>query len=85
MSRVRVTIDKLVLKGFEPDQRQGLAEALQEELSRTLADPAMRAIWTRSQHMPVMRLGGMRLDPGRPGSRKLGAGIARAIGQGLQR
>jgi hypothetical protein len=85
MSRVHVTIDKLVLRGGEPDQRQTLVEALQNELSRALGDSAMRAAWARSQHMPVMRLGSMPLEPGRSGSRKLGAGIARAISGGLKR
>jgi hypothetical protein len=85
MSRVNVMIDKLVLKGFEPDQQQPLVEALQRELSRMLADPVTRAKWARSQDMPVLRLGAMPLGPGRPGSSRLGAGIGRAIAGGLKR
>lgn len=85
MSRVRVTISKLILKGFEPDQRQPLAEMLQAELTWALSDPATRAQWARSQHRQVMRIGDMTLGPGRAGSRKLGSGIAQAIGEGVKR
>ena len=85
MSAVRVTIEKLALKGFAPDQREALAEALQSELARTLSDPAARAAWTRPQHVPVMRLPGMALGPGPSGSRKLGGEVGRAVGRGLKR
>jgi hypothetical protein len=82
MSRMRITIDQLVLKGFAPEQRQPMVEALQGELSRMLVDTAIRVRWVRLQHM---RLGSIPLDPGCPGARKLGAGIARAIKEGLKR
>ncbi len=85
MSRVRVTIDRLVLKGVAPEQRQPLIEALQNELSLAFADPVTRAKWARSQQMPVLRLGAMPLGPGRLGSSRLGAGIARAIEGALER
>ncbi len=85
MSRVSVTIDKLILKNFEPDQRRPLVEALQGELLRMLANRTTRAAWTRPQYTPVIRLGGMLLDPGRSGSGRLGAGIARGVGEGLKR
>jgi hypothetical protein len=85
MSRVRVSIDKLVLKGFEPDQRQVLIETFQGELSRTLADRTARGAWARSQRMSIMRLGRMPLEAGRSGGTKLGAAMGRAIRQGLKR
>ena len=49
VSRVQVTIDHLVLKGFDPAGPEGvLVEGLQgEKLSRLLADPAVRAAWAR--------------------------------------
>jgi hypothetical protein len=84
MSRIRVTIDRLALRGFEPAAGKSLAQALERELGRILADPATRAQWTRSRRTPVLRLGAMPLEPGVTGAGKLGAGIARAIGQGAR-
>ncbi len=84
MSRIRVTIDKLVLKGMQPVQRTALVEALQAELSRVLADAATRAQWARSHRTPVLKLGRMSLEPGPAGGRKLGGGMARAIERGLK-
>ena len=84
MSRIRVTIDRLVLKGFEAGERKALVEGLQGELSRVLADPAARAEWTRSQRRPVLRLGRMPIEPGPSGGRKFGGTVARAIGKGLK-
>jgi hypothetical protein len=84
MRRIRVTIDRLVLKGLEPAQRKALVAALRSELTLVLADPATRAGWAQSQRRPVLRLGRMPLEPGPSGGRKLGAGMARAIGRGLR-
>ena len=38
--RITLTIDRLVLRGFSPRQRDAIAGALQAELQRQLADPA---------------------------------------------
>jgi len=79
MSRVRVTIDKLSLKGFEASQREPLVEGLQGELARVLADPATRSGWTRAWRTPVMRLGQIAMEPGALGIRRFGGGMARGI------
>ena len=84
MSRIRVTIDELVLKGIEAGDRNALVDGLRSELARVLADPAARAEWARTHRTPVLRLGSMPLEPGRAGGRKFGTGIARAIGRGLK-
>ena len=84
VSRITLTIDRLVLKGFEAGDRQALAEGLQAELSRVLADPATRADWARPHRTPVLRLGRMPLEPGPMGGRKFGGGLGRAIGKGLK-
>jgi hypothetical protein len=84
MSRITLTIDRLVLKGFEAGDRKALTEGLQAELSRVLADPAMRAEWARSHRTPVLRLGRMPLESGSSGAGKFGIGMARAIGKGLK-
>ena len=84
MSRINVTIDQLVLRGFEPGDRKGLVEGLQNELSRALADPATRAEWARPHRTPVLRLGEMPRESGPSGARKFGGGVARAIARGLK-
>jgi hypothetical protein len=83
-SRIRVTIDRLVLNGFESGNQKALVEGLQAELSRALADPAARAEWARSHRTPVLRLGSMPLEQGVAGARKLGQGVGRGIGRGLK-
>jgi hypothetical protein len=84
MSRINLTVDRLVLRGFEPTDRKALVEGLQSELSRVLADPATRAEWARPHRTPVLRLGRMTLESGPSGARKFGGGMARAIGKGLK-
>jgi hypothetical protein len=85
MSRIHVTIDRIVLRGIDPADRQALVNSLKAELSRMLADPATRATLPNSRRTPAMRLGRMPLGQGTAGARKLGTGIARAIGKGITR
>jgi hypothetical protein len=84
VSRIRVTIEKLVLNGFEAADGKALAQGVQSELSRILADPHTRTAWARSRRTPVLRLGRMPLESGPSGGRKFGDGVARAIGKGLK-
>lgn len=84
MSRIRVSIDSIVLKGFDPADRSALVEGLQGELSRVLSDPVARAQWASSHRTPVLRLRPMPLETGPSGLRKFGGGVARAIGKGLK-
>ena len=84
MSRVRVTIDQLALKGFDAGARQALIEEMQAELSRLLANPANRAEWARSHSTPVLRLGRLAMEAGPAGGRKFGGELARSIARGLK-
>ena len=84
MSRVHVTIDRLVLKGFGAAERSALVEGLRGELARVLAEPQARDAWESSRVTPSLRLGRMPFEPGPSGGRKFGAGVARAIGKGLR-
>jgi hypothetical protein len=84
MSRIRVTVDELVLKGIAAGDRNALVDGLRNELARVLADPGARAEWARSHRTPVLRLGQLPLESGPSGARKLGKGVARAIGRGLK-
>ena len=42
MKRIVLHIDSLVLKGFRNEDRHGIAEGLQQELSPTVRQPAGR-------------------------------------------
>jgi hypothetical protein len=84
MSRIRVTIDQLVLKGVEAGDRKPLIDGFQAELSRLLSDPNGRDEWARSRRTPVLRLPTVATEPAPSGARKFGAGVARAIGRGLK-
>jgi hypothetical protein len=83
MSRVRVTIDELALKGLEPVERKALVEGLQTELARMFADPAGRN-GLRSNRTPVMRLGPVPIAPSASGGRQFGGELARTIGKKLK-
>ena len=84
MSRIKVNIGQLVLRGFELVDRNAVTEGLLSELSRVLADPTRCAEWAHSQQRPTLCLGKLPLEPGPSGRRQFGVGVARAIGKGLQ-
>jgi hypothetical protein len=85
MSRVDVTIDRLVLRGLDPAARTAFVEGLRSELARALADPVTRANLSSSGRTPVLRLGRMPLRPGISGARNFGMTIARAVSKGGKR
>jgi hypothetical protein len=84
MSRIRVTIDRLVLKGVDAASQKPLVEGLQTGLSQILSGQTGRAEWARSHRTPVLKLGRMSLSPGPSGGRQFGTKIARSIGRGLK-
>jgi hypothetical protein len=85
MSDIQVTIDRLVLRGFDPADRVAFVRGLKSELARVLAQGDVRASCGASQRTPVLRLGTMPLAQGPAGARKFGADVARAIGKGMVR
>jgi hypothetical protein len=84
MSRIHLSIERLVLKGFAPAEAQALSEALQSHLPEVLVDAATRGQWTRSHRTPVLRLGRISLGSGTAGATQFGAQLARGIGSGLK-
>jgi hypothetical protein len=82
--RLTLHIDRLVLRGIDPTDRQAFASGMKCELARVLADPQLRAAITKSRRTPVMRLGKLQMEPGQAGARKLGTGVARAIGREMK-
>ena len=85
MSPIHVHIDRVVLRGIDPADRHALVAGLKTELARVLADPVIQGGMTQSRRTPVMRLGKMPMEQGIGSARKLGGGIARAIGKGIKR
>lgn len=84
MSRIRLDIDRLVLKGFQPLEAKALTDALRSQLSLVLSDPRTRHEWARSHRTAVLKLGRMALETGTVGAAKLGKGIGQAMGKGLK-
>ena len=84
MSKIHVTIDRLVLSGLDPAARHAFVTGLKAELTRALADPAHHANWPNSRRTPVLRLGRVALDPGVDGARKLGGHVAKSIARGIK-
>jgi hypothetical protein len=84
MSKIHVTIDRLVLSGLDPATRHAFVTGLKTELMRALADPAQRINWANSRRTPVLRLGRVALDPGVGGARKLGGHVAKSIIRGIK-
>jgi hypothetical protein len=85
MSRIDVTIDRVVLRGLEPADRHGLVDGLKRELARALAEPAIGSAPLNSRRTPVLRAGALPMEPGPAGARRLGGGVARAIAKGIAR
>ena len=84
MSRIRLTIDRLVLNGLESSAQKPLVQALQSELSQILSVQATRAEWAHPHRTPVLKLGRMPIAGGTAGAAKFGAQLARSIGRGLK-
>lgn len=53
--RVNVTIDRLVLRGFAPEQRDAIAAGLMSELSAQLSDPANGRQFETSRSLASLR------------------------------
>jgi hypothetical protein len=84
MSKIHVTIDRLVLSGLDPAARQAFITGLKTELTSALGDPAQRADWINSRRTPVLRLDRVTLDPGVGGARKLGGHVAKSIAASIK-
>lgn len=84
VSRIRLTIDRVVLNGVEHVEARALAAALESQLSQVLADTATRHTWARPHRTPVLKLGRMTLQPGTTGAQHFGTALGRAVGRGLK-
>ena len=84
VSRIRLTIDRVVLNGFEHVEAKALATTLESQLSQVLADKGTRNTWAHPHRTPVLKLGRMPLEPGTTGAQNFGKTLGRAVGRGLK-
>jgi len=84
MSRIHLTIDRVVLRGVDSGAQKPLVDGLRTELSQLLSNRSTRAEWARPHRTPVLKLGRMLLEPGSAGGRQFGKRVARSIGRGLK-
>ena len=81
MSRINVTVDRLVLTGFDHADHATLVAGLQSELRRQLANTGTQ--FGQIRQIPVVRLGRMPFERGPSGSRQFGRGLARAVAKSM--
>jgi hypothetical protein len=84
MKRVNLHIDRLVLRGFRHEDRYGIAEGIQQELARMLADPEAAQQLAAYGDMSRLRIGSVQIGRGaKPQS--VGTQVARGIGKGMRK
>jgi hypothetical protein len=81
---VHVHIDRLVLKGVAHGDRHAVAEGLQHELRRVLADRQTVASMTDRREIPRLRVASASIDPS-ASPRHLGERVAQGIGEEIRR
>jgi hypothetical protein len=83
MKRIVLHIDSLVLKGFRPEDRHGIAEGLQQELARLFADPQAAQQLMASCDMSRLRVGSIRIGQNSKPQR-VGLQVAQGIGKRMK-
>jgi len=80
--RIRVTVDRLVLGGFDARQGPAIARALQTALRAALAAPGGSAALGTGRSLASMRLPALRFGAS-PSPADVGGRAARAIAKGI--
>lgn len=84
MTHVVVHIERLVLKEFRPQDGNAVAEGLQRELSRLLAEPGTALQLAALRSLPRLHVGGVPLERG-VGAQQFGERLAQGIGREIVR
>lgn len=84
MKRIVLHIDSLVLKGFRHEDRQGIAEGLQQELFRLFSDPQTAQQLTANGDISRLRIGNIQVNQ-RAKPQQLGLQVAQGIGKGIKK
>jgi hypothetical protein len=80
---IELHIEELVLHGFSPRDRHSIAEAVQGELTRLLADPTMRASLAPTREIARLDAGSIQVAANsKPGA--IGAQVAQSFHRGLK-
>ena len=84
MKRVVLHIDSLILKGFRHEDRHGIAEGLQQELTRMFADPQAAFQLTERGDVSRLQVGNVPIDQNSK-PQHVGSQLAHGIGKGMKR
>ena len=84
MKRVVVHIDRLVLKGFRPEDRHAIAAGLQQELGRVFADREAVSLLRARGDVSRLQVGDVQIEHASKPQR-VGETVARGIGTELTR
>ena len=84
MKRVIVHIDRLVLKGFRPEDRHAIAAGLQQELGRVFADREAVSLLTARGNVSQLQVGGVPVEHGSKPQR-VGESVALGIGKEIRK
>lgn len=84
MRRVTLHVDRLVLHGFRPEDRHGVAIGLQRELTRMLSDPRTARQLLKQGDVSRLRVGNITIRHG-TASRQVGTQVARGIDRSMKR
>ena len=82
--RIRLHIDRLVLKGFRHEDRHAIAQGVQEQLTHLLAEPGMAQRLGSTGSVPRMRVGRVTI-PAESKPKQIGKATADGIGKELKR
>jgi hypothetical protein len=82
--RATIHIDRVVLRGVDPQQAKAIVEGLRTELATVFSSAAFRARFRSGQSVGVIRLGSVPLGAGRAGAKRFGVAVARAAGKGMR-
>ena len=83
MKRIVLHIDNLILKGFRHEDRQSIADGLQQELTRLFADPQAIQQLTANGDVSRLRIGSVQVNQGvKP--QHVGLQVAQSIDKGIK-
>ena len=84
MRRVVVHIDRLVLRGFRPEDRHAIAAGLQQELGRVFAERDAVSLLRARGDVSRLQVGGVPVEQGsRP--QRVGENVAQGIGKEIRK
>ena len=84
MKRVVVHIERLVLKGFRPEDRHAIAAGLKQELGRVFAERDAVSLLGVMRNVPRLLVSGVPIEAGSTPQR-VGENVAQGIGKEIRK